>query len=140
MQKDLQLMTKFNEERCAGILKSIKNRVPYKLSAQANGIHEDTLYSWINKGLDHTQCDMDTPYSRFAQNLKKIEEETMIEHLNKINDAVDRWQSHAWILERRWWRYFSPSAAIIELDKRIEKLTQQKGVFNNVESEGETAS
>lgn len=119
-------MTKFSDERCAAILKSISNRVPYKLAAQANGICEDTLYDWLKRGLNDSEAGKDTKHARFSESLKKIEEQTLIGHLDKINNAVDRWQAHAWILERRWWWMFSANAALVEMDKRIERLNKKQ--------------
>jgi hypothetical protein len=139
MHKDLQIMAggrpkdrtnpyKFTPARRKAILTSISNRIPYELAAEANGICEDTLYEWLKIGRQHIAEGKDTDYADFSESIKKIEEERMLGHLNTINGA-EAWQSQAWILERRWWKYFSSSAAVVEFNKRLDRMEkEEKGI------------
>lgn len=116
---------KYNPQRCHAIITSISNRVPYEIAAEANGIHPDTLYDWINKGRKDRDADLDTELSRFSEAIKKVEQERIIDHLNKIADSAERWQSQAWILERRWSKYFGANAEVKELSKMVEELMRK---------------
>lgn len=114
--------SKLTPERSSAILISISKRVPYAIAAPANGVHEDTLYEWISRGLRDIKEGIDSEYSRFSESLKKIEQEKIIHHIDKINENVDRWQADAWILERRWWKHFSPNGALRELANDVDKM------------------
>jgi hypothetical protein len=46
----------------------------------------------------------------------------MRSHLDTIKEKPERWQADAWILERRWWKQFSPNAAVVEFEKRLKLL------------------
>jgi transposase-like protein len=112
----------FTPERREAILLSISKRIPYEIAAESNGISERRLYQWIKQGrkdLDNGKC---SEHAQFAQAIKKIEEEKMLEHLTVIQAMPERWQAHAWMLERRWWKYFSPNAALVEFNKRLDEM------------------
>jgi len=115
---------KFTPERLAAILDSISHRIPYKLSAEANGIREETLYAWINRGWDEIDQGLDTPLAKFSKDIKRVEQERMKDHLAKISDNVERWQSDAWMLERRWYSYFGANVHLQELDERLKKMEE----------------
>lgn len=119
---DVGRPSKFTKERTDAILKSISNRIPYELAAEANGICEDTLYEWIKLGRRASRAGIDNEYSKFSESLKKIEQEKIQQHLEMINNMPERWQAQAWILERRWWKYFSPNAALVEFNKRLDAM------------------
>jgi hypothetical protein len=44
------------------------------------------------------------------------------QHMDIIADRPERWQADAWILERRWYKYFSPNANLNELNERVTNL------------------
>jgi len=115
-------MTKFNPERCAAILESIKNRLPYAVAARAAGVSDNKLYAWLRRGLADLELEIDSPKAQFAVALNKIEHDKIKEHMDAIALAPERWQAHAWILERRWWREFSPNGPLKDLQKIIERL------------------
>lgn len=123
---------KYTPERLAAILDSISNRIPYQLSAEANGIRERTLYEWINQGRDEQDQGLDTPLARFAQDIKKIEQQRIKHHMDKIDANVERWQGDAWILERRWYKYFGANVHLNEIEKRLNVVEEKaKEVVNN---------
>jgi hypothetical protein len=115
-------MTKFNPERCDAILSSIADNVPNKYAIKAAGICEEKFYKWINQGEEDLKNDRDTPKARFCIAFRKIEHDTMRQQLIAISQTPQRWQAHAWILERRWWREFSPNGPLKELAKKIDRL------------------
>jgi transposase-like protein len=118
--------SKFTPERRDAILQSIRNRIPYELAAEANGIGERTLYEWIEKGQNHLLNEIDSDFANFAQSIKKVEQENIIQHLLIINGMPKNWQAHAWILERRWWKYFSSNPAIIDFQKQLDHLKKKE--------------
>jgi hypothetical protein len=124
---------KYTPERLAAILNSISNWIPYELAAEANGISEHTLYAWINQGREEREKDLDTPLAKFSQDIKYIEQNRITHHMGKINANVDRWQGDAWILERRWHKYFGANAILREQEERLrvlEEKLKQKDVSN----------
>lgn len=116
--------SKFTPERCNDIVHDISNRIPYVLAAQANGISEKTLYNWLEKGEAHQNDGIDSEYTVFLQAIKKAERERMKKHLDIIADRPERWTADAWILERRWSKYFGNNSQLIELNNRLAKLEQ----------------
>lgn len=115
---------KYTPERLAAILKSISNRIPYELAAEANGIRECTLYAWINQGWDEKEQGLDTPLAKFSEDIKDIEQQRIARHLDKMDANVERWQSDAWILERRWFKYFGANVQLKEMDERLKKMEE----------------
>lgn len=124
---------KFSPDRRKSILHSISRKIPYELSAQANGICESTLYSWLQRGLDDQMNGVESDYAKFLEDLKKVEQEKVSKLLDVIEEQPERWQASAWILERRWWKLFSSNAAVIEFNRKLEQLERQGG-HQNVES------
>jgi len=119
-------MTKFCPERCAAIIESISNYVPYVIAAEANGIGEETLYGWLRDGRKDIQAGLDTPKALFAESVKKTEQKKIMQHANKIACGVDKWQADAWLLERRWWKHFSGNVPIREMNQRLDELEKGK--------------
>jgi len=113
---------KYTPERIAAILDSISNRIPYEIAAEANGICEDTLYDWINTGKADNKAGIDSILAKFSEDIKKIEQERIKHHLDKLDGNVERWQSDAWILERRWHKHFGSNVQFKEMDERLKKM------------------
>lgn len=128
--------SKFTPERCDDIVHDIGNRIPYALAAQANGISEKTLYNWLEIGEKHQLEGIDSDYTVFLQAVKKAERERMKKHLDIIADRPERWTADAWILERRWHKYFGNNAQLIELNNRLAKLEQGEKHEREEDEEG----
>lgn len=118
---------KFTPETRANILDSIAHHIPYELAAEANGISERTLYYWLSRGEEDEEAGILSEYAIFLQELKNTEQKKIREHLDCIDSKPERWQANAWILERRWWKYFSSNTAVIQFNKKLEKLERQGG-------------
>jgi len=130
----------FTDERAASILEDIACHVPYILAAEANGICEDTLYEWINRGKRDKADGLDTQFSRFSENIKRTEVNRIKEHTQKIFNNVERWQSDAWLLERRWYKHFGANAQLNELNARLDKLEQGENDAGQLHRAEEKAS
>lgn len=114
--------SKFTPERCADIIKAISRRAPYQLAAEANGISERTLFYWMETGANHLDEGIDSDYAEFLQSIKRAEMQKVMEHTDIIAARPERWQADAWLLERRWYKYFGASVPVIELNERLERL------------------
>ena len=57
--------------------------------------------------------------------------ERITEHSSKISANVDRWQADAWMLERRWHKYFGANAQLMEVNAKLDKLLNDKGSESN---------
>lgn len=116
--------SKFTPERRAAILDSISMRIPYSLAAQANGIGERTLFDWLKQGEKDNNEGIDSEFARFSQSIKNIEQQRIADHLKKIDANVERWQGDAWILERRWYKYFGANVHLHELENRMKQVEE----------------
>ena len=114
--------SKFTKERCDAIIDAISHRIPYELAAEANGICEDTLYEWLKTGRNHQKAGISSEYSIFSESLKRAEMQKLRQHCDIIAERPERWQADAWLLERRWHKYYSPQASVIELNQRMGKI------------------
>lgn len=124
---------KFTPARRAAIIDSIANKIPYVLAAEANGICESTLYSWLDTGRKDQQAGIPSDYADFFEAIKSTEQEKIKKLLDVIEKNHKRWQATAWILERRWWKLFSSSAAVIEFNRKLDQM-EQEGAQKNVET------
>lgn len=118
--------TLFTPERRASILADISNRIPYLLVAEANGICEETLYDWLRTGLQDTANNIDSEHAKFSESIKKAERDKIAEHLEKIANNVERWQSDAWILERRWYKHFGANVQLNDINARMDKIEEDE--------------
>ena len=116
--------SKFTPERRSSIIDAISHRIPYEMAAEANGISAETLYEWLRIGKSHRDQGIESDYSIFSEGLKRAEMQRVREHCDMIAAKPERWQADAWLLERRWHKHFSPNAAVLELNERMNKLEQ----------------
>lgn len=119
--------SKFTPERCADIISAVSKRVPYQLAAEANGISERTLFNWLEEGAKDLDANIDSEFARFLQSIKRAEMQKVMEHTDIIAARPERWQADAWLLERRWYKYFGASVPVIELNERLERLEGETG-------------
>jgi transposase len=114
--------SKFTPERRSSIIDAISHRIPYEMAAEANGISGSTLYEWLKIGNDQREQGMETDYTIFSEALKRAEMTKVREHTDMIAAKPERWQADAWLLERRWHKYFGANAALNELNEKLDKL------------------
>jgi len=116
--------SKFNQERRDSIIDAIYHRIPYQLAAEANGICLDTLYEWLKIGRQHQKDGIISDYTVFSEALKRAEMQRVREHCDMIACSPERWQSHSWLLERRWHQYYSTNAPLVEINDKMNKLLE----------------
>lgn len=125
--KDVGRPSKFTPERRADIIAAISRRAPYQLAAEANGISERTLFNWMEAGSNDLEQGIDSDYAEFLQAIKRAEMQKVMEHTDMIAAKPERWQADAWLLERRWHKFFGNSALLGELNQRLSKLEHGDG-------------
>lgn len=135
--KDIGRPSKFTPERCERIVNDISRRVPYELAAEANGICEATLYDWLNTGKVHQLEGLDTEFTRFSESIKRAELNRVLEHTDMIAAKPERWQADAWLLERRWPKYFGNNVLLKELNERMNQITGARNDKSNEERRDE---
>jgi hypothetical protein len=121
-----ETIPKYTPERIEGLIKSLSRGVPVPVAAPANGIGEKTFYRWVILGLNDIEDDIDSDLARLALRLKGVQQDKIIRHMDAIDSKPERWQADAWILERSFWKYFSPSAAVVDFEKRLAMLEDSK--------------
>ncbi len=114
--------SKFTPERRASIIDAISHRIPYEMAAEANGISGSTLYEWLKIGNDQREQGMETDYTIFSEALKRAEMQKVREHTDMIAAKPERWQADAWLLERRWYKYFGANAQLNEMNQKLDQL------------------
>jgi transposase-like protein len=130
---DIARNSKFTPERRAKIINDISRRIPYELAAEANGICEATLYDWLNTGKAHQLQGLDTEYTKFSESIKRAELDRVLEHTDMIAAKPERWQADAWMLERRWPKYFGNNVLLKELNERMNLMAGAKHGKGNEE-------
>ena len=117
---------KLDPERIEGLINSISRGIPVPIAAPANGIGEATYYNWLVTGLNDLSNNIDSALSQFAQRVKSVQQAKIDRHMSAIDSKPERWQADAWILERSYWKYFSPSAAVVDFEKRLAMIENSK--------------
>jgi len=118
--------SKFTPERRQAIINDISKYVPYEIAAVANGVCERVLYDWLEQGRNDLAADINSDFSQFVQDIKRAEATRIKENAATLHDREEGWQSKAWLLERRHWKYFSNNAPLVELNKRLDELEAVK--------------
>jgi transposase-like protein len=136
-KKDVGRPNKFTPERRAAIIDAISHRIPYEYAAEANGICLETLYAWLRTGREHMQEGIVSEYTQFSESLKRAEMTKIREHCDIISARPERWQADAWMLERRWYKHFGPSAQLNELNHKLTKLLGESDESKREEEGGE---
>jgi hypothetical protein len=112
------------------VIAMIGNGVPYAVAIEAAGFCEKTIYNWLSYGIRDRNEGKDTIFVEFLQSIKRVEASFINELLGRVKEGVDRWQSCAWILERRYRQHFGVDAGIIqelmESFKQLEAKLDEK--------------
>jgi hypothetical protein len=129
---------KHTPEKLAAILEAISDRIPYSLAAESNGVSERAFYEWLAQGQEDKSNEIDSDLAKFAQAVKDIERKKIKNHLKKLNRNIKNWQADAWILERRWYKYFGANVHMQEMDERLKRMealieSQSRGNGNGKE-------
>lgn len=122
---------KFKPEIVDKILDKISKHIPYKVACLSSGVNEKSFYLWKEKGEKDLLENKDTPHAKFVERLSEIEANRMEYHINQLQYQENGHKGAQWVLERVYWKYYSPKVAEIELNERVEALEKQKGVEND---------
>ena len=105
--------TKFTTETVATVLAGIRAGLPYRLAAEAAGIHYDTFNEWkqgrFPRGADRQLR------TEFSDQLTRAQGESARRLTALISTAATNdWRAAAWLLERRFPRDFARDASLFE--------------------------
>lgn len=119
--------TKFLPDKIDDILDKIGKYIPYKKACLANGVSEKSFYLWIAKGEKDIFEQLDTEHAKFVMKLNNIEAHRIAYNIARLQDSENGHKGAQWVLERVFWKYFSPKVGEIELNDRLENLEQKNG-------------
>ncbi len=116
-------LCKLTEDRAKKIIYAIRNNVPHQIAAPAVGLSEKTLEEWLAKGKKDLLNDIDSKFARFTLAVRQAELEKVVDHMQAIETMQKGWQARAWILTRRYAKYFGEHAfQIEELEAKVKVL------------------
>jgi len=127
--------TKFTEEVKDKIIAAIRKGAPYEIACDYAGIDYSTYCKWQIKAKTYHIPE----YVEFFDKVKQAKGHTALRWLDVLDKAmIDSWQPAAWKLERRYYKYFSNNAQLIEQEKRLIALEKKiNGDKNNGREEAE---
>lgn len=115
---------KYNTQLCNKIVASVRKGVPYDMAAYGHGIVPSTFYKWLNEGFADIENGIDSPLAKFSESVKQVEMDKLEGYLAEVEEKPERWQAIAWLIERRWYKYFGSNAQLNELQQRLDKLEE----------------
>lgn len=124
---------KFTQPVSDAILKEIEQEVPYEIACEANGVSYNTFRNWLANGKRDIDNGKNSYYGRFLQAIRAIQAKRVKKHLKNVEDCDNGHKGAQWMLERAYWKYFSPKVGEIELEERITQLEEKKGIDNGSE-------
>jgi hypothetical protein len=129
---------KFSQPVCEAILRDLKDEVPYKISCESNGIDYDTFNSWLKYGArDIKEGKNNSYYAQFLVSVRNVQKNNIKYHVKRASESEKGHRGSEWILSTRHWQYFSPKAAEIEFNERLEKLEQNKAEEDEIKENKE---
>jgi hypothetical protein len=105
--------TKFTATTVDAVLAGVRAGLPYRLAAEAAGIHYDTFNEWkqgrFPRGADRQLR------TEFSDQLTRAQGQSALRLTALISTAAkDDWRAAAWILERRFPKDFAKDASLYE--------------------------
>jgi hypothetical protein len=125
---------KFDKPTSDKILKDIEDEVPYELACESNGISYNSFRNWIANGKRDIEDGKNSYYAQFLQAIRDIQKKRVRKYLKEVGHNDKGHKGAEWILERAYWKYFSPKVGEIELNERVEALEQKKGMKDDNEN------
>jgi transposase-like protein len=114
--------SKLTPEAAAIILKGIREGAPYRYACAYAGVSDSTFREWRRRAADDERQGIDSAYTAFEAEVRKAESEAILARMSIINKAAKGsenkpgdWKAAAWLLERRYPRYFGA------VDRRSEE-------------------
>jgi hypothetical protein len=128
---------KFTQPVAEKILKDISDEVPYEIACESNGIAYDTFRTWLLNGKRDQKEGKSTYYSRFLEAVRDVQKNRVKKHLNQVHSNERGHKGSEWVLERAYWKYFSPKVGDIDLNERVEQLELKKEESKNASNSEE---
>lgn len=100
---------KFTKQRRGAILDAISHHIPERIAVESNGISYVRFLYWISRGNDDNDNNLDSNYAEFLTDLRRVEMQAIRTNLDIISARPDNWESHAWLLEKRWPMHYKES-------------------------------
>lgn len=122
---------KFKPEIVDEVLDKISKNIPYKVACLSSGVSERNFYLWRDKGERDLFEFKDTPHAEFVRRLAKIEAKKIQYNAERIESNENGHKGAQYILEKVFWKYFSPRGIDMELNERLEALEKKQGVVND---------
>lgn len=121
------------EQQLELCLADLRLGVPIKYATESNGINEGHFHSMIRQGMMDWTEKKDTLNARLAKSLRVIQKDFVMRHMTKILESEKGHKGAEWTLERLYWRVFSKSAEVLDLQQQIDDLkSTQHGALENV--------
>lgn len=122
MMENNKVPLKISKEIIEIILQDMADGVPYQQATVANGVSITTWHQWIKQGTQDLMYDVDTLEKYLVQSKARIECEEIKTCRENILNSEKGHPGAQWVLERKYWRHYSSSAANIDLAEDIERV------------------
>lgn len=117
-------MKPFTEELGRAIIRAIGTGAPYHIVAEAYGMRESSLHTWLDQGIADAENGNPTEIAKFAVQLRRNELRLIKNSLIKIRKYPKLWKNHAWTLEHVFPRYYGSNVMELErLSRELQTLT-----------------
>ncbi len=107
-------------------MKDIADEIPHEISCEAHGIAYSTFRSWLAYGKKDLEEGKSTNYTQFLSSVREVQTNRLKAHLSTARSSEKGHRGSEWILERAYWKYFSPKVGEIELHERVSELENKK--------------
>lgn len=125
LNKNKAVNEKVDEKMLEETLRNIARGAPYQIAAGASGFGYRHFVNLLKQGELDLHAKLDTKYSRCYKKLKALESDEIEECKEKILFGDKGASGAQWWLSRKYYKYFSESAAVIELSKQLEEIQEQ---------------
>ena len=124
---------KLTPEIQAELIKCIEAGMYYRLACDAVGIGNTTFYEWLKKG---KLKNADPMYKNFRNAVKKARGSCAGNALEMIKaHSVKEWTAAAWLLERRYRKYYGKDAKDLREVARLIRLLGKGDAIDEINDE-----
>ncbi len=112
-----------NEALIEKISEHLENGATYQAAASMSGISNSTLKSWMQKGNEAIEKDIDNIYVAFVSAVTHARENWKQSLVEQIRQAgTEDWRALAWLLERQFPKEYGRK---LELDGSLDNNTER---------------
>lgn len=116
---------KFTRERVQAILEDIQDYVPLEVAAKKNGISYERFRQWRIRGEEHLHNYVESDYAFMVVALNQIYALQIKENMDKIRFCPKGHRGAEWSMEKRFPRFYTSRAEVIDVHERIDELKDQ---------------